>query len=807
MTDNDDRWTIAFEGYDPDQEGLREALCALGNGVFVTRGAAEEVTADNVHYPGTYIAGGYNRLASEVAGQTIVNEDLVNFPNWLCLTWRHDDGDWIDFNKVEILSYRRVLDLKQGLLERSYAVRDEQGRTTSVVSRRIVHMRYPHIAALQYTITPDDWSGRIHIRSMLDGAVKNTGVARYRQLNPNHVIVINKGTVAPEGVYLLAKTTQSRLEVAEAARTRVFNPDPKAFVQVNTVVEDAEVGQLFTTEVEQGQTITVEKVVALHTARDRGITEPALDARLAITRAGNFEDLLRTHRIVWRSLWRRGDVDVEMDPTVVDEAPDDGVLIRFHIFHLLQTVSENTRGLDVSVPARGLHGEAYRGHIFWDEVYILPFYLESFPDIERSLIRYRYFRLNAARAYAKECGYRGAMFPWQSSSNGREETQYIHLNPKSGRWDPDNSRNQRHINAAIIYNIWEHYLTTRRRPFLEQFAAEIILDIAKFWSSIAHLNEDTGRYEIHGVMGPDEYHEAYPGRTEGGLKNNAYTNIMAVWCIERALKVLDLIRPERREDLLELLDIDAKELQRWNEITHKMTIKFHGDGIISQFEGFENLEEFPWEEYRKKYGDIQRLDRILKAEDDSPDHYKVAKQPDVTMLFYLLRHEEVGRIFRQLGYAFDEETISRNIHYYLERCSHGSTLSRMVYAALLDRIDHEQSWNLYREALRSDFEDVQGGTTKEGIHVGAMAGTVNMVLNRYAGIDTRGDTLSINPALPPAIKKITLGVEYRGKWLDVAATHEKLHVELDDTAPEFLLLEAKGIPHRIEPGAILEIDL
>jgi alpha,alpha-trehalase len=807
MRDDSDRWTITLEGYDPDQEGLREALCALGNGFLVTRGAAEEMAANNVHYPGTYIAGGYNRLASEVAGQTIVNEDLVNFPNWLCLTWRHDDGAWIDFGKTEILSYKRVLNLREGLLERSYTVRDDKGRTTSVVSRRIVHMRHAHMAAIQYSITPEDWSGRIHIRSMLDGAVKNTGVTRYRQLNPNHVIVINKGTVAPEGVYLLAKTTQSRLEVAEAARTRVFNPDPKAHVHVNTIVEDAEVGQEFTTEMTQGQTTTAEKVTALHTCRDRGITESALDARLAITRAGDFDDLLKTHRVAWRALWRRADVDVEMDPKAAHGAPDDGVLVRFHIFHLLQTVSENTRGLDVSVPARGLHGEAYRGHIFWDEVYILPFYLESFPDIERSLIRYRYFRLNAARAYAKECGYRGAMFPWQSSSNGREETQYIHLNPKSGRWDPDNSRNQRHINAAIVYNIWEHYLATRRLPFLEQFAAELILDIAKFWSSIAHLNEKTGRYEIHGVMGPDEYHEAYPGATEGGLRNNAYTNIMAVWCVDRALKVLDLIRPERREDLLELLDIDNEELKRWTEITHKMTICFHGDGIISQFEGFEDLEEFPWEEYRKKYGDIQRLDRILKAEDDSPDHYKVAKQPDVTMLFYLLRPEEVAGIFQQLGYAFDEETISRNIHYYLERCSHGSTLSRMVYAALLDRIDHEQSWDLYREALRSDFEDVQGGTTKEGIHVGAMAGTVNMVLNRYAGIDTRGDTLSIDPALPPAIKRITMGVEYRGKWLGLTVTHQKLHVELDRAAQEFLLFEAKDMPHRIEPGATLEIDL
>jgi alpha,alpha-trehalase len=807
MTDDKERWTIVFEGYDPEQEGLREALCSLGNGFFVTRGAAEEVTADGVHYPGTYIAGGYNRAQSEVAGQTIVNEDLVNFPNWLCLTFRPVDGDWVDFAKMEVISFRRELNLREGLLLRTYTVRDAQGRTTTVTSRRLVHMRCPQVAAIEYQITPVDWSGPIQIRSMLDGKVTNTGVQRYRQLNPNHLRAVNKGTVAPEGVYLLTKTTQSRLEVALAARTRVFKREDEAHVHIATVIEDSEVGQIFATDAVQGAPITVEKVVALHTSRDRGITESALDARLQITTAGSFDQLLRTHRAAWRSLWRRADVELELEPDASDGKPDDGVLLRLQIFHLLQTVSENTRGLDVSVPARGLHGEAYRGHIFWDELFILPFYLQSFPEINRSLTRYRYFRLTAARSYARECGYRGAMFPWQSSSNGREETQYVHLNPRSGTWDPDHSRLQRHINAAIVYNIWQHYLVTRRRPFIEQYGAEIILEIARFWSSISQYNERTERYDIHGVIGPDEYHEKYPDVAEGGLRNNAYTNIMAVWCIERALEVLNKIDPERRNDLIDILDIEDEEIQRWHDITHKMTIHFHGDGIISQFQGFEELEEFPWEEYRKKYGDIHRLDRILKAEGSSPDRYKVAKQPDVTMLFYLLRPEEIKRIFNQLGYVFDEETIAGNIRYYMARCSHGSTLSSVVFSAVLDRIDRKQSWELFRQALRADFQDVQGGTTKEGIHLGAMAGTINIVLNRYAGVDTTGKTIAINPNLPKPIRRVRMKVQYRGAWLDLTVTHEKLRIELEECADEILVVEVKEIPYRIEPGGALDIDL
>jgi alpha,alpha-trehalase len=635
------------------------------------------------------------------------------------------DGEWVDFHKMEVLDYRRELSLKDGILVRHYRVRDAAGRTTSVTSRRLVHMHCPHVGAIEYRITPENWSGRIEIRSMLDGRVRNTGVERYRQLNPQHLEVIKHGTVAPEGVYLLVKANQSRLELAEAARTRLFVPDGAA-VHVTTVVEDAEVGQTFVTEAVQGRPISVEKVVALYTSRDRGITECALEARLAITRLPGFQKLARTHRIAWGSLWRRADIELECEPAAEESSdghPTSGVLLRLQIFHLLQTVSENTRGLDVSVPARGLHGEAYRGHIFWDELFILPFYLQSFPEISRSLTRYRYYRLDAARAYAQESGYRGAMFPWQSSSNGREETQRTHLNPRSGQWDPDHSRLQRHINAAIVYNIWRHYLVTRRRPFLEQYGAEIMLDIAKFWSSLAQHNDSTGRYEIVGVMGPDEYHERYPGAMEGGLKNNTYTNVMAVWCLERALEVLDIIYPARRDDLVALLEIDPQELERWREITRKMTVCLHDDGIISQFEGYGQLEEFPWEEYRQKYGDIQRVDRILKAEGDSPDHYKVAKQPDLTMLFYVLSPRELQRIFHQLDYPFDEETLAKNIRYYLARNTHGSTLSRVVFSALLSQVDPERSWDLFREALVSDFVDIQGGTTKEGIHRSATSST------------------------------------------------------------------------------------
>jgi len=218
----DSGWKLVYEGFEPAQEGLREALCTLGNGYFATRGAAGEVEADDVHYPGTYLAGGYNRLQTDIAGRVIENEDLVNLPNWLPLNFRPEDGDWFNHRRSEILAYRLELDLERGLLERRMRVRDAQGRETSLVSRRLVHMGLPHLAAIEVTLCAENWSGRIVVRTALDGRVINAGVERYRQLNNKHLTALESRTLGEDAILLVVETNQSRLRIAEAARTRIL---------------------------------------------------------------------------------------------------------------------------------------------------------------------------------------------------------------------------------------------------------------------------------------------------------------------------------------------------------------------------------------------------------------------------------------------------------------------------------------------------------------------------------------------------------------------------------------------------------
>ena len=796
-------WVLSYEGFDPAHEGLREALCALGNGYFVTRGAAAESGADDVHYPGTYLAGGYNRLTTEIAGRKIENEDLVNMPNWLVLEFRIGDGKWFRPRDAEMLAYTQELDLRRGVLARTMRFRDEQGRETSVQNRRLVSMAEPHMAGMETTFTAENWSGRIEFRSALDGTVVNAGVKRYQSLANKHLEPVETERVGADAIYLKVRTSQSRLEIAQAARTRIFRDGAELEIERATEEDAGRIAQTFAVELEKGRAVTIEEVMAMFTSRDRAISECGIEARNEMQCAERFGKLLSVHVAAWEQLWRRFDIAIEQP----DGRGATRMILHLHIFHLLQTTSPHTIGLDAGVPARGWHGEAYRGHIFWDELFIFPLLNFHIPEITRSLLLYRYRRLKEARRAACSAGYRGAMFPWQSGSNGREESQVVHLNPRSSRWIPDETLLQRHVNAAIAYNIWQYSEVTRDSDFLHFAGSEMFLEIAKFWASIATYNESLDRYEILGVVGPDEYHTRIPGREMPGLDNNSYTNLMAAWILWKAAELLKFLPDDRRQELTERLDIDDAEIERWQTVSRKMRVVFHRDGIISSFEGYEALEEFDWEGYARKYGDIQRLDRILEAEGDSVNRYKASKQADVLMLFYLFSAETLGALFERLGYPFDAGTIQRNIDYYLRRTSHGSTLSNVIHSWVLARSDRERSWRLFTEALRSDLEDVQGGTTPEGIHLGAMAGTVDLLERGYTGMELRHDALHFNPALPSHLAALKMQIRYRGHSLAIEVRKGELVVSSMKTDKGPINIGCGDALRELKPGEIAKFAL
>lgn len=763
-------WSVVYDGFEPEREKLREALCTVGNGYFATRGSAPEATADAVHYPGTYAAGCYNALGDTVEGREVVNESVVNLPDWLATGLRFDEGPWFEAGSVELTRYRQTLDLRRGVLVRDLAFRDGSGRSTRVVQRRFAHMEYEHVGALQTTVMPEDWSGTLTVRSVIDGRTANSGVERYRDLADTHLRVERAEVLGENTALVETETVQSRLRIAQGIRTSAHSGGRPQAGEYRPVADGPCVGHELIVPVEAGRPVTVEKVATLFTGHDRAISEPGAAATTWLGRLDGFDALLTRHVRAWRHLWERCRVDLGGD----DEA---AAVLRMHLFHLLQTVSPNTSGLDAGVPARGLHGEAYRGHVFWDELFVLPALTTRLPQVARSLIGYRYRRLPAARWAAREVGARGAMYPWQSGADGTETSQLVHQNPASGRWLPDATHLQRHVGLAVAYNVWQYYQATGDREFLVQRGAEMFLEIAGFWGSMARYDHARDRYTVRGVVGPDEFHTRYPGAEREGIDDNAYTNVMAVWVLERARALLRLLPTARRAELSEAMGLASEETERWEHVTQRLFVPFHEDGLISQFSGYERLAELDWAGVRARHGDIRRLDRILEAEGDDVNRYKASKQADVLMLFYLLSADELHGLMRRLGYPWDPASIPRTIDYYLARTSHGSTLSAVVHASVLARAHRGEALRYFLESLRSDMADVQGGTTAEGVHLAAMAGSLDVLQRCFAGVETRGDALHLNPFWPEELGRLEFAMSYREQTLSVAISGDRVLVE------------------------------
>ncbi|MGY1938428.1 trehalose-phosphatase [Nocardia gipuzkoensis] len=790
-------WMLVFDGYDAAKEKLREALCTVGNGYFATRGAAPESVAGAVHYPGTYVAGVYNRLSDEIAGHVIDNESLVNLPNWLPVTFQIGDGEWFDLDAAELVSYQQKLDLRRGELVRLFRFRDVSGRITAVSQRRFVAMHRPHLGALEATITAENWSGTLRLRSAIDGRVRNHLVERYSALSGTHLTAEHAVALSDDSVLLAVRTNTSGGSVAIATRSTLRRGREPVDPPRELIDRDGLIGHEYTVDITAGGSVTLEKMVAVFTGRDNAAAGPEEEAARTIAVAGGYADLFEGHAVAWEHLWARLRIDL-------DGAQDATRLVRLHLLHLTQTLSPNTTDLDVGVPARGLHGEAYRGHVFWDELFVFPVLNPRFPTLTRALLRYRYRRLPEARRAAAEAGLAGAMFPWQSGSDGREESQRLHLNPLSGRWNPDPSRRAHHIGIAIAYNVWQYYQATGDLEFLIEGGAELLVEIARFWSSLAGYDAERDRYTIRGVIGPDEFHSGYPDAPDAGIDNNAYTNVMAAWVIRRAIDTLALLAPRERMELLETLSVRPSDTEHWRDVARRMYVPFH-DGVISQFEGYERLAELDWDHYRSRYGNIQRLDRILEAEGDDVNRYRAAKQADVLMLFYLLSADELRELLGHLGYELPGEMIPRTIDYYLSRSSHGSTLSALVHSWVLARANRDRAVEFFDLVLGSDVADIQGGTTAEGIHLAAMAGSVDLLQRCFTGMELRHDRLVFCPYWPETLGALSFPMIYRGHRLAVRVSGQGIEISSDPGASAPIEITCRDQTARLTPGETVRL--
>lgn len=763
---SDKDWIISYDKYDPENEMHTEVICAIGNGYVVSRGAFAELNnIEDIHYPGTYMAGVYNRLISKVGERDVENEDLVNCPDWTQISFKIDDGPRFSLEDVEILSYNKEIDLRQALYRRSLRFKSNTGEIFKLISERFISMADRHLAALRYTILPESASPVLTIRSALEGRIKNDGIKRYRELSSKHLLPVAQKS--ENGCLSLnVKTSQSGIELLMYSVHSFHNCQ---VLESNPIIEPGLAAVETVVQTQKGEAVVVEKMTSMaNSLQTKG--DPAkivMESALKF----DFKTAFAQHKAKWADLWSHIDI-------TLSKAPEITKILRLHNYHLLLTASPFNTELDTGIPARGWHGEAYRGHIFWDEMYILPFYLWNFPRVAESILQYRIHRLSSAIDYASAHNYKGAMYPWQSGSDGREETQVLHLNPNSGEWGPDYSSIQRHVSLAVFYNIWSYVKTVEDSSFLEESGAEVLLMIAGFWVSILQKDEKSGKYHTSGLMGPNEYHEMLPGadKNDGGLPDNAYTNVMISWALLKCLELKQMVSARILEKVLAKCGISKEEFEAWGDIRKNITINVE-EGIIDQYRGFLKLKKIDFDTYRKKYGNIGRLDRILKAEGKSPDDFQLSKQADLLMIFYLLPYNEACTILGDLGVPFAKKDLEKNYDFYLSRTTHGSTLSLIVHAylaALIGRSSDGVEW--YLKSLKADFQDIQNGTTREGIHTGLMAGTIIIMLRAYAGLDLSGDILTLKPAVPKEWGELSFSVLFRDINYQIKISSETISI-------------------------------
>ena len=797
MNNQSTDWSIGFDHYDPSDEGRREALLALGNGFLVSRATAAEAIDDKVHYPGTYRAGVYDEVSARVRQEETRTDSLVNLPNGLALTFRIGNGPWFSLDEAEIVSYYQELNLQRAVLSRTVHFRDDRGQETKLEEQRLVSMAQPHRVGLQLRLTAVNWSGRLEVRSAIDGRVTNNNVPRYAPYDRQHLEVLDTQSCGENGLILLARTRHSRIEIAVAARTRLYRNDQPVSAERKVQTEKNIITDHLWVDVKKGERITLEKCIAYYTSTDPKVTDVRQAAYRAIAESPRWATLRDDHVRAWEQLWQSCSLDVDH--------PNHRCYFRLHTYHILVNLSPHTVEQDVGVPPSGWQGEEYLGQIFWDELFVMPFLLFRFPKIARALLLYRYRRLPAARKLAQGQGHRGAMYPWRSAHDGEEETPLFQWNPLSDRWMPDHTDLQRHIGVAVAYNVWQYVVTTGDRQFLADYGAEMFLEIARFWASIARYDSEDDRYDICGVAGPDEYHTQYPDREDLGIDNNTYTNVMAVWVLQHAPRILEQLPSARRQALQQTLGLDEAELTHWNEVSHRMRIVFQDDGHLSQFVGYERLKEFDLDAFRKQHGS-QRLDRVLEAQHDTVNRYQVTKQADTALLLYLFTPTELNALFERLGYSVDQPVYHNVIDEQLARTAHASTLSRIVYAGALLRVGDHRAHTLFEEAQRVDLKRQDEGTD-EGIHLGAMGGTLAMLQHHYLGLRVQAEYLEVDPDLPPFIGQVRMSVIFRGAGLKFSIGKTQLTIHAEPQNDSSVGVSYQEQRHSLEPGASMRFDI
>ncbi len=718
----DETWVVAQEEFKAASQRHMETVFTIGNGYFASRGSLEE------GYPGDHPLSLAHGIFDDVP---VSFSELVNLPAWQELELRVDEQPF-RLDKGHILHFRRYLNLYQGILRREVRWQSPNGMIVDLSFERFASYAEEHGAGLRVLVTAVNRPCTISLHTGINGHVANDDLLHWH--------LLDQGQVETGVVWLHSRTRQTSIELAAAAKVE-SSMETTAVGQQCPGQPSISVG----CQLDEGQTLAIDKVVGFTASRD-SIPDAAdvVDRALQIVHAQSYDELRRAQQEKWAQLWQDCDVIIEGD----DEAQ---LAVRFNLFQLLIAAPQNDDR--VSIGAKTLSGLGYRGHVFWDtEIFILPFFIHTKPELARNMLLYRYHTLPGARQKAADNGYEGAQYAWESAATGEEVTPtwVPHFSDRTKMvriWTGDI---QIHISADIAYAIIQYWRTTGDDDFMRDYGVEMILDTARFWASRAELEEGNGQrlYAYRDVIGPDEYHDH--------IDNNSFTNYLSRWHLQTGMELLEWLKtnhPAKARQLIADLQITDVALSHWLDvIEHTIFLYDAESGLIDQFENFFDLQHVSPEFIAQASRSLQVIFGIEGA-----NERQVLKQADVIMLLCLF-HDQ-----------FDRRTWQKNWDVYMPKTdhNHGSSLGPSFHAwAACEMERPAEAYEHFMLAALADLRDPRGNA-RDGIHGASAGGVWQALAFGFAGLHLTEEGYTVEPRLPAHWRRLAFKYYWHGKLQEV----------------------------------------
>lgn len=757
---NEDGIFLIEENYNPKFLLKTETVFSQCNGYFGIRASYDSKVIDENR--GMFVSGLYNKAyKNEVT-------ELVNCPDITEVQLIFNEEKF-SIDTSELLEYKRALNVLTGELTIHLVCKLKNGLEVKISSSRFASYHDRHLFCQNIKITPLNRDGEITIVSGINGQITNSGVSQFKQIDSR---VYDKKYMS-----MMAYLTKDKLSIMN---TCVMDPDYEK--SPDFALKRRSIYAKYKLSAKKNQEVSFTKYNYIKSSQEiNSLNEEDKKKVLDTCIEKGYDVLLKEHRNVLNNMWKYAKIDIK--GTSLEEE----TAICFAQYHLFgMTPYEDMK---LSVAAKGLTGEGYKGHVFWDtEIFILPFFLYTFPQKARNLLEFRYHGLAGARAKAIDYGYEGAMFPWEVARDGDEQTPlYAALNIHTGKANKVWSGiKEHHVTADIVYAMWKYYTYTNDERFMLDYGYQVIFEAAIFWYSRASYNEEKKQFEILDIIGPDEYTEH--------IDNNAYTNYMAYFCVKVAKELANELKTKNMavfEEINRNLQLETRLKQWKNFLDHIYLPTPNQDNIIPQDDTFLSKKMLENINYYKQCYEKQAI--LLDYSRDEVVDMQVLKQADVVMLLNLFPH------------LFSNEVVKENVIFYENRTVHDSSLSYCAHVQALANIgETDEALKFFKKALEIDINDNPCDST-DGIHSASLGGIWSSVIFGFAGVSHGQDHIEISPKLPSNWEAMSFYINIKGVYVKISISKEKIILECERQLDSAINIKIYDTEYELKDTLIHEV--